>query len=132
MSNRKRSEELRSHRWLGVNDLRAFGHRARLRQGGLDAAGFPGQPVVRCINTWSHINFWHTHWRGRAEDVKRGVLQAGGFPVELPAMSLSEPFVKPSTMLYRNLLAMETEELLRSHPIDGAVLIGGCDKTTPA
>src|SRR5262245_42512810 len=132
MSKRNRPEELRSHRWLGANDLRAFGHRARLRQGGFDAADFRGKPVIGIINTWSDINFCHTHLRDRAEDVKRGVLQAGGFPVELPAMSLSEPFVKPSTMLYRNLLAIETEELLRSHPIDGAVLMGGCDKTTPA
>jgi dihydroxy-acid dehydratase len=132
MTKRKRPEDLRSHRWLGVDDLRAFGHRARLRQGGFDAADFRGKPVIGIVNTWSDINFCHTHLRDRAEDVKRGVLQAGGFPVELPAMSLSEPFVKPSTMLYRNLLAMETEELLRSHPIDGAVLMGGCDKTTPA
>ena len=94
-------------------------------------ADFAGKPVIGIINTWSDINFCHTHLRARAEDVKRGILQAGGFPVELPALSLSEPFVKPSTMLYRNLLAMETEELLRSHPIDGAVLMGGCDKTTP-
>ena len=105
---RRFPEELRSHRWLGVNDLRAFGHRARLRQGGFDAADFRDKPVIGIINTWSDINFCHTHLRERAEDVKRGVLQAGGFPVELPAMSLSEPFVKPSTMLYRNLLAMET------------------------
>ena len=131
MTNRKRPEELRSHRWLGVNDLRSFGHRSRLRQGGYDAADWAGKPVIGIVNTWSDINFCHTHLRARAEDVKRGVLQAGGFPIELPAMSLSEPFVKPSTMLYRNLLAMEAEELLRSHPIDGAVLIGGCDKTTP-
>jgi dihydroxy-acid dehydratase len=132
MSRRKRPEELRSHRWLGVNDLRAFGHRSRLRQGGYDAPDWQGKPVIGIINTWSDINFCHTHLRARAEDVKRGVLQAGGFPIELPAMSLAETYVKPSTMLYRNLLAMETEELLRSHPIDGAVLLGGCDKTTPA
>jgi dihydroxy-acid dehydratase len=132
MSDRKRPEELRSHRWLGVNDLRAFGHRARLRQGGFDGPDWQGKPVIGIINTWSDINFCHTHLRARAEDVKRGIWQAGGFPVELPALSLAEPFVKPSTMLYRNLLAMETEELLRSHPIDGAVLLGGCDKTTPA
>src|SRR5512143_731121 len=132
MNARKRPEDLRSHRWLGVNDLRAFGHRSRLRQGGFDSADWVGKPVIGIINTWSDINFCHTHLRDRAEDVKRGVLQAGGFPIELPAMSLSEPFVKPSTMLYRNLLAMEVEELLRSHPIDGAVLMGGCDKTTPA
>jgi dihydroxy-acid dehydratase len=132
MTSRKRPEELRSYRWLGVNDLRSFGHRARFRQGGFDSPDWTGKPVIGIINTWSDINFCHTHLRERAEDVKRGVWLAGGFPVELPAMSLAEPFVKPSTMLYRNLLAMETEELLRSHPIDGAVLLGGCDKTTPA
>jgi dihydroxy-acid dehydratase len=131
MAPRKRPEELRSHCWLGVNTLRTFTHLSRLRQGGYDAKDWTGKPVIGIINTWSDINFCHTHLRARAEDVKRGVLQAGGFPVELPALSLSEPFVKPSTMLYRNLLAMETEELLRSHPIDGAVLLGGCDKTTP-
>ena len=128
---RKRPEDLRSHRWLGVQDLRSFGHRSRLRQIGYDAEDWRGKPVIGIVNTWSDINPCHAHLRSRAEDVKRGVLQAGGFPIELPALSLSEPFVKPTTMLYRNLLAMETEELLRSHPIDGAVLLGGCDKTTP-
>src|SRR6201988_2433070 len=130
--NRKRPEDLRSHRWLGVSDLRSFGHRSRLRQFGYDAEDWGGRPVIGIINTWSEINACHAHLRTRAEDVKRGVLQAGGFPVELPAMSLAEPFVKPSSMLYRNFLAMETEEMLRSHPIDGAVLMGGCDKATPA
>jgi dihydroxy-acid dehydratase len=129
--NRKRPEDLRSHRWLGVSDLRSFGHRSRLRQFGYDAEDWAGRPVIGIINTWSEINACHAHLRTRAENVKRGVLQAGGFPIELPAMSLAEPFVKPSTMLYRNFLAMEAEELLRSHPIDGAVLMGGCDKTTP-
>lgn len=124
-------EQLRSHRWLGVNDLRAFGHRSRLRQMGYDLEDWAERPVIGIINTWSDINQCHAHLRERVEEVKRGVLQAGGFPLELPAMSLSEPFVKPSTMLYRNFLAMETEELLRSHPIDGAILMGGCDKTTP-
>lgn len=128
---RKTPEQLRSHRWLGVQDLRSFGHRSRLRQMGYDSADWAGRPVIGIINTWSDINQCHAHLRARAEDVKRGVLQAGGFPIELPAISLSEPFVKPTTMLYRNFLAMETEELLRSHPIDGAVLLGGCDKTTP-
>jgi dihydroxy-acid dehydratase len=128
---RKGAADLRSHRWLGVNDLRAFGHRSRLRQLGYDAEDWSGRPVIGIINTWSDINACHAHLRARADDVKRGVLQAGGFPLELPAISLAEPFVKPSTMLYRNFLAMETEELLRSHPLDGAVLLGGCDKTTP-
>jgi dihydroxy-acid dehydratase len=129
--NKKTPEQLRSHRWLGRDDLRAFGHRSRLRQFGYDRDDWAGKPVIGILNTWSEINACHGHLRERAEDVKRGVWQAGGFPIELPAMSLAEPFVKPSTMLYRNFLAMECEELLRSHPIDGAVLIGGCDKTTP-
>jgi dihydroxy-acid dehydratase len=129
--NKKSAEQLRSHRWLGRDDLRAFGHRSRLRQFGYDRDDWAGKPVIGILNTWSEINACHGHLRERAEDVKRGVWQAGGFPIELPAMSLAEPFVKPSTMLYRNFLAMECEELLRSHPIDGAVLIGGCDKTTP-
>jgi dihydroxy-acid dehydratase len=132
MNRKKRAEELRSHRWYGVRDLRSFGHRSRTKQMGYAAEDYSGKPVVGIINTWSDINPCHTHFRERAEEVKRGVWQAGGFPVELPAMSLSEPFQKPSTMLYRNFLAMETEELLRSYPIDGAVLMGGCDKTTPA
>ncbi len=130
-SRRKKPEDLRSHRWLGVADLRAFGHRSRLRQMGYDGGDWGGKPVIGIINTWSDINACHAHLRARVEDVKRGVLQAGGFPIELPAISLAEPFVKPTTMLYRNFLAMETEELLRSHPIDGAILLGGCDKTTP-
>lgn len=132
MTKRKSAEDLRSHRWFGVSDLRSFGHRSRLRQFGYDTNDWGGKPVIGIINTWSDINTCHSHLRARAEDVKRGVLQAGGFPLELPAMSLAEVFVKPTTMLYRNFLAMETEELLRSHPIDGAVLMGGCDKTAPA
>src|SRR5512139_1954218 len=131
MTARKSPQHLRSYRWLGVNDLRSFGHRSRLRQIGYDATDWTGKPLIGIINTWSEINPCHAHLRSRADNVKRGVLQAGGFPIELPAMSLAETFVKPTTMLYRNMLAMETEELLRSHPIDGAVLMGGCDKTTP-
>ncbi|HEY1745197.1 MAG TPA: L-arabinonate dehydratase [Xanthobacteraceae bacterium] len=128
---KKSPQDLRSCRWLGREDLRSFGHRSRLQQFGYDRADWAGKPVIGILNTWSDINSCHGHLRARAEDVKRGVWQAGGFPLELPAMSLAEPFVKPSTMLYRNFLAMECEELLRSHPIDGAVLMGGCDKTTP-
>ena len=129
---RKKPEELRSHRWYGPNDLRSFGHRSRTAQMGYDRSDYAGKPVIAIINTWSEINPCHTHFRQRAEEVKRGIWQAGGFPVEMPAISLSEPFQKPTTMLYRNLLAMETEELLRSYPADGCVLMGGCDKTTPA
>lgn len=124
--------ELRSERWFAPDDLRSFSHRSRLKQMGYDEADFSGKPVVAILNTWSDINPCHSHFRTRAEEVKRGVLQAGGLPLELPAISLAEPFQKPSTMLYRNLLAMEAEELLRSYPVDGAVLMGGCDKTTPA
>jgi dihydroxy-acid dehydratase len=129
---RRKPEELRSHRWYGVNDLRSFGHRSRTAQMGYTRSDYAGKPVIAVINTWSEINPCHTHFRQRAEEVKRGIWQAGGFPIEMPAMSLSEPFQKPTTMLYRNLLAMETEELLRSYPADGCVLMGGCDKTTPA
>jgi dihydroxy-acid dehydratase len=128
----KKPEDLRSYRWFGVNDLRSFGHRSRAAQMGYDRSEYAGKPMIAIINTWSDINPCHTHFKERVEEVKRGVWQAGGFPVELPAMSLSEPFQKPTTMLYRNFLAMETEELLRSYPCDGAVLMGGCDKTTPA
>jgi len=111
--------------------LRALGHRSRLLQVGYDRSDFAGKPVIGIINTWSDLNPCHAHLRTRADEVKRGVWQAGGFPLELPAMSLSEMYMKPTTMLYRNLLAMETEELIRSQPIDGVVLLGGCDKTTP-
>jgi len=129
---RKKPEELRSHRWYGAKDLRAFGHRSRTAQMGYDRSDYSGKPVIAILNTWSDINPCHTHFRDRVEEVKRGIWQAGGFPVEMPAISLSEPFQKPTTMMYRNLLAMEAEELLRSYPADGAVLMGGCDKTTPA
>jgi dihydroxy-acid dehydratase len=90
-----------------------------------------GKPIIAVVNTWSDAQPCHAHFKHRVEDIKRGIFQAGGFPLELPALSLSESYVKPTTMLYRNMLAMETEELLRSHPVDGAVLMGGCDKTTP-
>ena len=132
MNRRKAPEELRSHRWYGAHDLRAFGHRSRTAQMGYDRSDYAGKPVIAIINTWSDINTCHTHFKQRVEEIKRGVWQAGGFPVEMPAMSLAEVMQKPTTMMYRNFLAMETEELLRSYPADGAVLMGGCDKTTPA
>lgn len=127
----KSPDQLRSARWFAPDDLRSFGHRSRLMQMGYAHADWVGKPVIAIVNTWSDINQCHGHFKQRVDDVRRGILQAGGFPIELPAISLSEPIVKPTTMLYRNFLAMETEELLRSHPIDGAVLMGGCDKTTP-
>jgi dihydroxy-acid dehydratase len=128
---RKTPQMLRSARWFAPDDLRSFGHRSRMSQIGYDVAEFAGKPVIGIINTWSDFAQCHAHFKHRVDDVKRGVLQAGGFPVELPAISLSESTVKPTTMLYRNFLAMETEELIRSQPVDGVVLMGGCDKTTP-
>lgn len=121
---RKKPEELRSHRWLGVDDLRSFGHRSRAAQMGYQREDYAGKPVIAILNTWNDLNPCHSHFRARAEDVKRGIWQAGGFPVEMPAISLGETFQKPTTMLYRNLLAIETEEQLRSYPIDGCVLMG--------
>ncbi|PJE98590.1 dihydroxy-acid dehydratase [Streptomyces carminius] len=129
---RRGPEELRSHRWYGTGGLRSFSHRARTRQLGYLPEEHLGKPVIAILNTWSDINPCHQHLRERAEAVKRGVWQAGGFPLEFPVATLSETFQKPTPMLYRNLLSLETEELLRSYPVDGAVLMGGCDKTTPA
>jgi dihydroxy-acid dehydratase len=128
---RKSPNDLRSARWFAPDDLRSFGHRSRMNQIGYAVEEFQGKPIIGVINTWSDFAQCHAHFKHRVEDVKRGVLQAGGFPVELPAISLSESKVKPTTMLYRNFLAMETEELIRSQPVDGVVLMGGCDKTTP-
>ena len=127
---RKTPETLRSRRWFGIGP-QSTEHTSHALQAGYSREEFQGRPVIGIINTWSDMNPCHAHLRDRAEAVKRGVWQAGGFPVELPAMSLGEGYVKPSSMMYRNFLAMETEELLRCHPIDGAILLGGCDKTTP-
>ncbi|GAA4012607.1 L-arabinonate dehydratase [Streptomyces plumbiresistens] len=129
---RRRPEDLRSHQWYGTDGLRSFSHRARTRQLGYLPEEHLGKPVIAILNTWSDINPCHVHLRDRAQAVKRGVWQAGGFPLEFPVSTLSETFQKPTPMLYRNMLAMETEELLRSYPVDGAVLMGGCDKSTPA
>ena len=128
----KQPQDLRSARWFAPDDLRGFGHRSRLLQMGYAPEDWIGKPVIAILNTWSDLNPCHAHFKQRVEDVKRGVLQAGGWPVEMPAVTLSETFMKPTTMLYRNLLAMEAEEQLRAHPVDGVVLMGGCDKTTPA
>ena len=128
---RRDPKSFRSARWFGPADLRSFGHRSRAMQMGYAPEEWTGKPVIAVINTWSDLQPCHMHFKTRVEDVKRGVLMAGGFPVELPAHSASESYLKPTSMLYRNFLAMETEELLRAHPIDGAVLMGGCDKSTP-
>jgi dihydroxy-acid dehydratase len=131
-NNKKSPETLRSARWFAPDDLRAFGHRSRAMQMGYAPEEWKGRPVIAILNTWSDAQPCHMHFKSRVDDVKRGILMAGGFPMELPALSLSESFLKPTTMLYRNLLAMDAEELLRGHPVDGVVLMGGCDKTTPA
>jgi len=128
---RKKLEDLRSRRWFG-DDLRSFGHRARMLQMGFNYEDWQERPIIGIINTWSDMNACHQHFKDRVEDIRHGVLAAGGLPIELPANSVSETFTKPTSMLYRNLLAMDTEEYIRSLPVDGAVLMGGCDKTTPA
>ncbi len=123
--------DLRSRRWFNDQGMRGFAHRQRMQQQGVRRQDVMDKPIIAIINTWSDLSPCHAHLRERAESVKKGVLMAGGYPLELPAMSLGEVMVKPTTMLYRNFLAMEVEELLRSLPFDGAVLLGGCDKTTP-
>ena len=128
---RKKLTDLRSQRWFAADDIRAFAHRQRAQQMGLRREEFMGKPVIAILNTWSDLSPCHAHLRDRAEAVKRGVWQAGGFPVELPVLSVGEVMVKPTTMLYRNFLAMQVEEILRSHPVDGVVMLGGCDKSTP-
>ncbi len=124
--------DLRSHRWFGKDDLRSFGHRSRAKQAGFSLDDIGGKPVIAILNTWSDANPCHTHFRLRAEEIKRGIWQAGGFPMEIPLLTLGETFMKPTTMMYRNLLAMDAEEALRSYPVDGVVLLAGCDKTVPA
>jgi dihydroxy-acid dehydratase len=131
MSNPLKPSDLRSAKWLAGDGLAALNHRSRLKQAGFRSGDMAGKPLIAIVNTWSEINPCHFHLRERAEFVKRGVWQAGAMPVEIPLLTITETFMKPSPMLYRNLLAMQTEEALRSMPIDGVVLMGGCDKTTP-
>ena len=128
----KKKEDLRSARWFDPDDLRSMGHRSRAMQMGLDEADWAGKPIIAIINTWSDLSPCHHHLRDRCKFVKKGIYQSGGMPVEMPVHSFSEQFLKPTSMLYRNMGAFEVEETLRAHPIDGAVLMGGCDKSTPA
>jgi len=128
---RKTPEQLRSHRWLGAQDMRSFGHRSRTKQMGYLREDFAGKPVIGILNTWNDLNTCHSHFKQRVDEVKRGVWQAGGFPVEIPCMAVGEQMTKPTSMLYRNFLAMEVEEQIRCNPVDGVVLMGGCDKTVP-
>lgn len=129
---RKSYSDLRSARWFAPDDLRSFGHRSRAMQMGLSYDDWEGKPIIAILNTWSELQPCHMHFRDRVEFVKKGILQAGGMPVEIPVHSLGEQLLKPTSMLYRNMVAMEVEEVLRSNPVDGAVLMGGCDKSTPA
>jgi len=123
---------LRSREWFGTNDLRAMSMRAFLRSEGFSSQVFDGKPVVGICNSWSELTTCNAHLRQVAEAVKRGVWAAGGFPLEFPTISLGEMLMKPTTMLYRNLMAMDVEECIRAYPLDAVVLLCGCDKTTPA
>jgi len=124
--------KLRSARWFEGDDVPAFVHRTALRAEGFATADFEGRPVIGICNSWSELVNCNVHFRALANSVRRGVLQAGGLPLEFPTMSLGEQLMKPTTMLYRNLMAMDVEESIRAHPLDAVVLIAGCDKTVPA
>ena len=124
-------KNLRSQRWFEKNDLRSFGHRSRVNQMGYEPEEYIGKPIIAIVNPWNEFNTCHTHFPERVKDIKRGILQAGGFPIEIPVLSLGEQLIKPTSMMFRNFLAMEVEEVLRAHPVDGCVVMGGCDKTTP-
>ncbi len=123
---------LRSELWFGENDLSGFIHRAWLKAEGLADDVFRGRPVIGIANSWSETTNCNSHLRTVADHVKRGVWRAGGFPMEFPVISLGEVLMKPTTMLFRNLMAMDVEECIRAYPFDGVVLLSGCDKTTPA
>ncbi len=124
--------KLRSHAWLFDNEYYGFARRAYLRSEGLNRDIFEDKPVIGICNSWSELNHCNRHLREVAEAVKRGVWKAGGVPLEFPTISLGEPFMKPTSMLFRNLMAMDVEECIRAYPMDGVVLLCGCDKTTPA
>src|SRR6185503_12240213 len=124
--------QLRSHQWFSNREELAFQNRSALRSMGLNPDDFADKPVIGIANSWSDLNNCNANLRELAEAVKRGVLAAGGLPIEFPTISLGEEFMKPSAMLYRNLMAMDVEETLRANPIDGVVLLCNCDKTTPA
>jgi len=123
---------LRSEEWFGTRDLEGFLHRAGLKNQGWSEESFSGKPVIGIANSWSEATHCNSHLRGLAEHVKRGILAAGGFPIEFPTISLGEFFMSPTSMFCRNLMSMDVEEMIRGLPIDGVVLLSGCDKTTPA
>ncbi|MBW7998402.1 MAG: dihydroxy-acid dehydratase, partial [Candidatus Glassbacteria bacterium] len=122
----------RSAAWWGKADRNGFLHRSWMKNQGRPDDLFDGRPVIGICNSWSELTPCNEHLRGVAEVVKRGVWEAGGFPLEFPAMSLGEPVMRPTTMMFRNLMSMDVEESLRANPLDGVVLLSGCDKTTPA
>ncbi len=126
------SSPLRSARWFGPRDKVGFIHRSWMKNQGLPDHVFDGRPVIGICNTWSELTPCNAHFRTIAERVRRGVYEAGGFPVEFPVMSLGESLMRPTTMLFRNLVSMDVEETIRANPLDGVVLLAGCDKTTPA
>jgi dihydroxy-acid dehydratase len=132
MSGYEPKSKRKSARWFEGDDVPAFVHRTALRAEGLSSESFEGRPVIGICNSWSELINCNVHFRALANSVKRGILQAGGLPLEFPTISLGEQLMKPTTMLYRNLMAMDVEESLRSYPLDGVVLIAGCDKTVPA
>jgi len=125
-------KKLRSQNWFGKKGKDGFIYRAWMKNQGIPDDEFQGKPVIGICNTWSELTPCNAHFRELAESVKKGVLEAGGFPLEFPVMSLGETLIKPTAMLYRNLMSMDTEESIRANPLDGVVLLCGCDKTTPA
>src|SRR4028119_1408282 len=127
-----KEQKLRSHDWFGRNGKDGFIYRAWMKKMGVQAHEFDGRPVIGICNTWSELTPCNSHFRDLAEHVKRGVYEAGGFPVEFPVLSLGETLMKPTAMLFRNLASMDTEESIRANPIDGVILLTGCDKTTPS
>ena len=127
-----KNKKLRSAEWFGENNKMGFVHRSWMRNQGHPDHMFEGKPVIGICNTWSDLTPCNAHLKSFAEIVKRGVYEAGGFPLEFPVMSLGETLMKPTTMLYRNLASMDTEESIRANPLDGIVLLTGCDKTTPS
>ena len=124
--------KLRSGEWFGKQDRDGFVHRSWMKNQGLPNHVFDGRPVIGICTTFSELTPCNAHFRHLAERVKRGVYEAGGFPVEFPVMSLGEPLLRPTAMLFRNLASMDVEESIRANPVDGVVLLVGCDKTTPA
>ena len=128
----KEKRKLRSHDWFGRKDKDGILYRSWMKNQGMPTDMFDGRPVIGICNTFSELTPCNAHFRDIAESVKRGVLEAGGFPVEFPIMSLGETLLKPTAMLFRNLASMDAEESIRGNPIDGVVLLTGCDKTTPS